>query len=33
MIGMGLGFDMIINNNDRFEFIWSGLGNYDNILI
>ena len=32
-LGMGLGFDIAINNNDRFKCVWRGEGNANNILI
>lgn len=32
-VGMCLGFDLIINNNDRFALVWRGDGNINNILI
>lgn len=32
-IGMCLAFDMVINNNDRFSFVWRGEGTINNILI
>lgn len=30
---MCLGYDMIMNNSDRFKLIWRGDGNVNNILI
>ena len=32
-IGICLAFDMIINNADRFKFVWRGDNNINNILI
>jgi len=30
---MCLGFDLIINNSDRFKLLWGGDGNISNVLI
>lgn len=32
-LGTCLGYDMIINNQDRFQLLWSGDGNVGNVLI
>ena len=30
---MCLGFDLIINNSDRFKLVWGSEGNLSNVLI
>ena len=32
-LGMAIGFDIAVNNNDRFKCVWRGEGNINNILI
>lgn len=32
-IGICIGFDLVINNNDRFALVWRGEGNINNILV
>lgn len=32
-MGMGIGFDLIINNSDRFKLVWRGEGNINNVLV
>lgn len=32
-MGVCLGFDLVINNNDRFQFMFGGDGNINNLLI
>ena len=32
-IGICIGFDLVINNNDRFALVWRGEGNMNNILV
>lgn len=32
-LGMCLGYDMVINNNDRFSLVWRGDGNMNNCLV
>lgn len=32
-LGMCLGFDLLINNSDRFRLLWSSNGNINNVLV
>jgi hypothetical protein len=32
-LGMCLGFDLIINNSDRFRLLWTSDGNINNVLV